>query len=120
MRIYLASIFLMCTLVSLPCIHSESNVSYLMFRYLILDLLDEHTISEGSKIQDFSKCIQNTLNHDLHSLTKDGMKVLDPSFITLLHNMRFIIKFLLFWKTKLFKENTELRNCLQVGLFLEI
>ena len=87
----------------------------------IPDFLDVQTIMKEGKIQELSKCIQNVLNYDLNSLTNNSrIRVLDPSFITLFQVGQFIIKFLLFWKMRLFKENHELRVQLQVCEILSL
>lgn len=92
---------------------------------LILDIFDVQNIMKEGRIDDFMKCIQSILNYSFDTYTSNSnVKVLDSSFIKFFHVAQVIIRFLLHWKSELFKENTKLKNQIQVSstlvLFLSI
>lgn len=80
------------------------------FSEIISDILNMQTIMEEGKINELTKYIQSILNYNFGSHSDNTIEITNTSLMNFLHVAQFIIRFLLYWKSELQKDNIKLKN----------
>ena len=81
----------------------------------ISEIFDVQNIMEEGNVNDLAERIRSILNYSLDRHANDTVEV-DDSFVKLFRIAQLVIRFLLYCKSYLRKENTKLKTQLQVLL----